>query len=188
MRDLMEMENEIKARIASCDRRWPIEIWLDNSEKGYKERKVWIEGFYHNLYYDWHTIVDHPRRLNEIFNTEQFCQKGYPEKVTDVLIPKYGIDQLQVINDRLLVLQPYKYDVEDLKKLDAYCNSNFLKYERRWLSPYYIGTQLIIVYEDDKIVEEFVQSLLAIQDAEFGSEVDEDAKAEKLTMINKRMC
>lgn len=170
MKDLIEIEMEIKARLASCDKRWPIEIWFDNSEKGYKERKVWIKELYHN----WYPIADHPRLLKEIFAAEQFCRNGYPEKVVNVLIGKYGIDQLQSINDRVLILQPYKYDAGDLEKLDTYCKGHNLKYERRWISPYYIGTQLIIVYEDDDvdddIVKDFVGSILAIQDTEFRSE------------------
>lgn len=102
------------------DNRWPITIWDANNEKGYRIDKNW----FHELHVNWHPIIDHPRRLSEIF-----VDAG--------------------LEDRVLISQPYPYSDDDRKKLGEFCEKNHLKFIERDYSPYYPGCSLIIIFEED---------------------------------------
>lgn len=110
----------IKEIINKQDKRWPITIWDANNEKGYRIDKNWI----HDLHINWYPIIDHPRRLGELF-----VDAG--------------------LEDRVLVAQPYPYSDDDRKKLEEFCEKNHLKFIERDLSPYYPGCGLIIIFEED---------------------------------------
>lgn len=138
------------AMLSTQDRRWPISIYLTNDEKDFKVIKNWIEEINDMCY----PIVDHPRRLYEL-TTDPMCRLKFREKLCKQM------PELININDRVLFLQPYHYSEEDLDRLDKFCRKNSLNHVERENSPFYIGTKLIIVYEEDSLVEEKVKELLS---------------------------
>lgn len=148
-RDCSKIRIEIHEILATQDRRWPISIWLSNDEKGFKVIKNWIEEINDICY----PIVDHPRRLYEL-TTDPMCRLKFREKLCKQM------PELISINERVLFLQPCRYGEEDLDRLDEFCRKNSLNHVQREISPYYHGTKLIIVYEDDSLVEEKVKELL----------------------------
>lgn len=192
-----KLDLEIKEIIAKHDRRWPIEIMLVNDQqrwpKGYKVSKIWMDQFYVN----WTDIIDHLRRLGEILIENKMCQHEYPENVQKAfgcesiakdlnfgdnfvvnLFKLYNssdekYSKIREMDGRMLISQPYNYSHDGLEKLEKYCKEHNLKIVRRWISPYYIGAQLIVIFEDDPAVEKFVNELLKIQDEKYGSDPDE---------------
>ncbi len=139
----IKVMEEVKAKIQMEDKRWPNTYWQIHKELGYRVSKNWIHDL--NIW----PIVDHTRRLTEL-KGDLMCDPEFRNE----------IEEGSSFKERIVVCNPYNYKQEDLDELKIFCEKNYLKLQIRGISPFYRGTKLVIVYEDDADVVRKVEEIL----------------------------